>query len=67
LTLIIAFERQIEDVCSPARKAKKALFENKAAFAWRRRGQKDSLVRQNELLEEPLRLIILISPQINEK
>jgi hypothetical protein len=31
--LIIAFERQVEDFCSTARKAKRALFENKAAFA----------------------------------
>jgi hypothetical protein len=33
VALIIAFERQVEDFCSPARKAKRALFENKAAFA----------------------------------
>jgi hypothetical protein len=33
VALIIAFERQIEVFCSLARKAKKALFEDKAAFA----------------------------------
>jgi hypothetical protein len=33
VVLIIAFERQIEDFCSLARKAKKALFENNATFA----------------------------------
>jgi hypothetical protein len=33
VALIIAFERQVEDFCYLARKANKAIFKNKAAFA----------------------------------
>jgi len=59
VALIIAFERQVEYFCILARKEKLVLAKAKAVFPDADQNQKDSLVRQNELLEVPLSFIVL--------